>query len=96
MRFEQRIDFVTAKRKLNEIGDWVEETTVETKPAFITEMSNEKQKILFGTISDKVLTAVVLEPVREVYDYIMIDGEKYDTKEVKHLRYKTVFMLGGR
>lgn len=89
MRFEERIKFVSGqeKRYNRKTGNY--ETTggrVDYRLANVTDTGLEREKLLYGTVGTKAITVRLKSPVTSNFDYLEIDGERYEPKAVMTYR----------
>ncbi|CEN29141.1 hypothetical protein [Pseudolactococcus piscium] len=87
MRYDKPIYFVSnvGKHYDVELGEWVQGQTSRIKKfANITAMSENRQQVIFGDVSNKRLIVRLQRVYREPYDLLEIDGKSYqvDNKHV--------------
>ena len=80
MRYDKPLYFVRNidKHYDAELGEWVQgETSRVKKFANITAMSENRQQVIFGDVSNKRLIVRLQRVYREPYDLLEIDGKSY-------------------
>ena len=80
MRYDKPIYFVSNidKHYDVELGEWVQGQTSRVKKfANITAMSESRQQVIFGDISNKRLIVCLQRVYRKPYDLLEIDGKSY-------------------
>ena len=100
MRYDKPIYFVSNidKHYDVELGEWVQGQTSRVKKfANITAMSESRQQVIFGDISNKRLIVRLQRVYREHYDLLEIDGKSYhaDTEHVTSDSLSLVVIANG-
>ena len=80
MRYDKPLYFVSNfdKHYDAELGEWVHGQTSRVKKfANITAVSENRQQVIFGDVSNKRLVVRLQRVYREPYDLLEIDGKSY-------------------
>ena len=80
MRYDKPFYFVSNvdKHYDAELGEWVQGQTSRVKKyGNITTMSENRQQVIFGDVSNKRLIVCLQRVYREPYDLLEIDGKSY-------------------
>ena len=97
MRFNGRITFVKETDSYYDPvkGEFVEgEPVVETVPCKLSALGVDRTNELFGQIDKKIIVARLQRPYTKKFDYIEINGQKYNLKRQSDHR-RGVFYLEG-
>ena len=97
MRFSDRISFVTEGETYYDPiqGGYIEgEPVVETVPCKLSALGVDRTNELFGQIDKKIIVARLQRPYTKKFDYIEINGQKYNLKRQSDYR-RGVFYLEG-
>lgn len=89
MRFEARVKFVSGREKRynRKTGNYeITGGRVDYRLANVTDTGLEREKLLYGTVGTKAITVRLKLPVTADFDYLEIDGERYEPKVVKTYR----------
>lgn len=89
MRFEARVKFVSGREKRYNRKTGNYETTggrVEYRLADVTDVGLEREQLLYGTVGIDAITVRLKSPVEADFDFLEIDGKRYDPKSVKTYR----------
>ena len=89
MRFEARVKFVSGREKRYNRKTGNYETTggrVEYRMADITDVGLEREQLLYGTVGIDAITVRLKSPVTADFDFLEIDGKRYEPKSVKTYR----------
>lgn len=89
MRFEARVKFVSGREKKYNRKTGNYETTgghVEYRLADVTDAGLEREQLLYGTVGTDAVTVRLKSPVEADFDFLEIDGKRYDPKSVKTYR----------
>ena len=97
MRFNERITFVLeyegGYNPITGEHDPAREET-ETAPCNLSTLGIERTNELFGQLDRKIIVARLQRPYVKPFDFIRIDGQKYNVKRQSDYR-KGVFYLEG-
>lgn len=89
MRFEARVKFVSGREKKYNRKTGNYETTggrVEYRLADVTDAGLEREQLLYGTVGIDAVTVRLKSPVTADFDFLEIDGKRYEPKSVKTYR----------
>lgn len=89
MRFEARVKFVSGREKRYNRKTGNYETTggrVEYRLADVTDVGLEREQLLYGTVGIDAITVRLKSPVTADFDFLEIDGKRYEPKSVKTYR----------
>ena len=100
MRYDKPLYFVSevGKHYDAELGEWVQGKTSRVKKfANITAMSENRQQVIFGDVSNKRLIVRLQRVYREPYDLLEIDGKSYqvDNEHVTNDSLSLVVVANG-
>lgn len=69
---------------------------IEKTYAHVSDMKSEMQKILFGSIGIRALTVRFLQNPTVKFDFIEIDGKKYDVEDYQVYKTKASYYVRER
>lgn len=100
MRYDKPFYFVSNvdKHYDAELGEWVKGQTSRVKKyGNITAMSENRQQVIFGDVSNKRLIVRLQRVYREPYDLLEIDGKSYqvDNEHVTSNSLSLVVIANG-
>lgn len=100
MRYDKPLYFVSnvGKHYDAELGEWVQGQTSRVKKfSNITAMSENRQQLIFGDVSNKRLIVRLQRIYNEPYDLLEIDGKSYqvDNEHVTNDSLSLVVIASG-
>lgn len=97
MRFSDRIILVEEQgEKYNPVTGKVEKqdpikTTIVAK---LTPLDLQRKVELFGNVDVNIITAITRTPIKQEFDYVLIDDKKYNVKARSEYRKGVLFLEG--
>lgn len=96
MRYDTLVTFVKrVKGEYNkETGDYAKSTLDETDVfASVNDTQTSMLKLIYGTLRQGSYTIQLQNHYPDDFDYILIDGRRYDVDFTRRLRHKQTFVV---
>lgn len=96
MRYDKKIIFVKREEgKYNpDLGEYEDDKDVETvKRANVTDLGIDRSVVLFGSVEEGAKVIRLLRHYRNDWDFILIDGKKYEPTKKRGLRLREGFVV---
>ena len=96
MRYDKKITFV--KRENGEynpdLGEYEEDKDIRTiKRANVTDLGIDRSVAIFGSIEEGAKVIRLLRHYKNDWDFILIDGKKYESTKKRDLRLREGFIV---
>ena len=96
MRYDKKIIFVKREEgKYNpDLGEYEDDKDVETvKRANVTVLGIDRSVALFGSVEEGAKVVRMLRHYKNEWDFILIDGKKYEPTKKRDLRLREGFVV---
>lgn len=96
MRYDKKIIFVKREEgKYNpDLGEYEDDKDVETvKRANVTDLGIDRSVVLFGSLEEGAKVVRMLRRYKNKWDFILIDGKKYESTKKRDLRLREGFVV---
>lgn len=96
MRYDKKIIFVKREEgKYNpNLGEYEDDKDVETvKRANVTDLGIDRSVALFGSLEEGAKVVRMLRHYKDEWDFILIDGKKYEPTKKRDLRLREGFVV---
>lgn len=96
MRYDKKIIFVKREEgKYNpDLSEYEDDKDVETiKRANVTDLGIDRSVTLFGSVEEGAKVVRMLRHYKNEWDFILIDGKKYEPTKKRDLRLREGFVV---
>lgn len=98
MRYDKRVYFVKeTKSTRNPDGTWTKPTLIkEPRWANVSDQGTERMNLLYGGLRQGALTVRIQNGYNQPFDYMEVDGRRYNVDHRKTFRRDAAFEVSER